>query len=48
MLTLKARYESVRRDFEIADIGFFVLRIIALSGTVGWLLVAPARCYPSR
>ena len=41
MLTLKARYESVRRDFEIADIGFFVLRIIALSGTVGWLLVAP-------
>jgi len=41
MLTLKARYDSVRRDFEIADIGFFLLRIIALSGTVGWLLVAP-------
>ena len=41
MLTLKARYESVRRDFEIADIGFFLLRIIALAGTVGWLLVAP-------
>jgi signal transduction histidine kinase len=41
MLTLKARYESVRSGFEIADIGFFLLRIIALSGTVGWLLVAP-------
>jgi len=41
MLTLKARYESVLRDFEIADIGFFLLRIIALAGTVGWLLVAP-------
>ena len=41
MPTLKARYESVRRDFEIADIGFFLLRIIALAGTVGWLLVAP-------
>jgi signal transduction histidine kinase len=41
MSTLKARYESVRRGFEISDIWFFVLRIIALSGTVGWLLVAP-------
>lgn len=41
MSTLKARYESVRSGIEIADIGFFVLRIIALSGTVGWLLVAP-------
>lgn len=41
MSTLRARYESVRSGFEIADIGFFVLRIIALSGTVGWLLVAP-------
>src|SRR5512134_1520080 len=41
MSTLKARYESVRTGFEIADVGFFVLRIIALSGTVGWLLVAP-------
>jgi signal transduction histidine kinase len=41
MSTLKARYDSVRSGFEIADIGFFVLRIIALSGTVGWLLVAP-------
>ncbi|MGE5285026.1 MAG: sensor histidine kinase [Actinomycetota bacterium] len=41
MPTLKDRYDSVRRDFEIADIGFFVLRIIALSGTVAWLLVAP-------
>ena len=41
MPTLKARYESVRRGFEIEDIGFFVLRIIALSGTIAWLLVAP-------
>ena len=41
MSTLKARYESVRSGFEIADVGFFVLRIIALAGTVGWLLVAP-------
>ncbi len=41
MSTLKARYESVRSGFEVADIGFFVLRIVALSGTVGWLLVAP-------
>lgn len=41
MSTLKTRYESVRSGFEIADVGFFFLRIIALSGTVGWLLVAP-------
>jgi signal transduction histidine kinase len=41
MSTLKARYDSVRSGFEIADIGFLVLRVIALSGTVGWLLVAP-------
>lgn len=41
MSTLKARCESVRSGFEIADIGFFVLRVIALVGTVGWLLVAP-------
>jgi len=41
MSTLKARYESVRSGLEIADIGFFVLRLIALAGTVGWLLVAP-------
>jgi signal transduction histidine kinase len=41
MSSLKARYESVRSGFEIADIGFFALRVIALAGTVGWLLVAP-------
>jgi len=41
MSTLKGRYESFRSGFEIADIGFFVLRLIALAGTVGWLLVAP-------
>ena len=41
MSALKARYESVRSGFEIADIGFFALRVVALAGTVGWLLVAP-------
>jgi len=41
MSTLRARYESVRSGFEIADAGFLVLRFIALAGTVGWLLVAP-------
>jgi len=41
MPDVKSRYEAVRSGFEVADIGFFVLRIIALSGTVGWLLVAP-------
>ncbi|HLO10250.1 MAG TPA: hypothetical protein VK303_06175, partial [Desulfobacteria bacterium] len=41
MSTLKTRYESVRSGFEIADIGFLALRVIALAGTVGWLLVAP-------
>jgi len=41
MSTLKTRYESVRSSFEIADIGFLALRVIALAGTVGWLLVAP-------
>ena len=41
MSTLKARYDSIRSGFEVADIGFFALRIIALAGTVGWLLIAP-------
>src|SRR5512145_823212 len=41
MPILKDRYESVRSGFEIADVGFLVLRVIALTGTVGWLLVAP-------
>ena len=41
MSTLKVRYEFVRTSFEIADIGFFALRIIALVGTLGWILVAP-------
>jgi len=41
MSTLKTRYDSVRSGFEIADIGFLALRVIALAGTVGWLLVAP-------
>jgi len=41
MPTLKARFESVRRGFEIADAGFLVLRVIALFGTIGWLIVAP-------
>src|SRR3970040_1994618 len=34
MSTLKARYESVRSGFEIADIGFFLLRLIALAALV--------------
>ena len=41
MPTLKARYESVRSGLEIADIGFFALRIVALAGCIAWLLVAP-------
>jgi len=41
MSILKARYELVRSGFEIADIGFLLLRLIALAGTVGWLLIAP-------
>jgi signal transduction histidine kinase len=41
MPTLKTRYESVRRGFEIADAGFLILRIVAFAGTVGWRLVAP-------
>ncbi|MGZ8473796.1 MAG: histidine kinase dimerization/phospho-acceptor domain-containing protein, partial [Candidatus Deferrimicrobiaceae bacterium] len=41
MSSLKARYETVRSGFEIADLGFFLLRLIALAGTIGWLLVAP-------
>ncbi|MFA6147057.1 MAG: ATP-binding protein [bacterium] len=41
MIPLKSRYDSIRSGFEVADIGFFALRVIALSGTVGWLLVAP-------
>ncbi len=36
MPTLKDRYDTVRREFEMADTGFFVLRIIALSGTVAF------------
>lgn len=40
MANRKSRYESVRSNIEIADIGFFVLRIVALAGTVAWLLVA--------
>lgn len=40
MADWKSRYESVRRNIEIADIGFFVLRIVALAGTLAWLLIA--------
>jgi len=41
MSTLQSRYESVRKDFEIADVGFFGLRVVALAGTIAWFLVAP-------
>ncbi len=41
MTTLSSRYESVRRDLEIADAGFCLLRIAALAGIVFWLLAAP-------
>ncbi len=40
MYRLKSRYESIRNRIEIADIGFFFLRIVALAGTVAWLVVA--------
>ena len=48
MPTLKARYESVRSGFEIADIGFFVLRIIALAGTVAGSSSPRSRGKPCR
>ncbi len=38
---LKSMYESVRSRVEMADVGFFLLRVVALAGTVAWLLVAP-------
>jgi hypothetical protein len=41
MATLKSRYETFRSGIEIADIGFFLLRIVALAGVVAWILVAP-------
>jgi signal transduction histidine kinase len=40
MAERESRYESVRKNLEIADIGFFGLRVIALGGTVAWLLAA--------
>src|SRR4030065_932449 len=40
MTTLKCRYEAVRNGVEIADVGFFLLRVVALAGAVAWLLVA--------
>lgn len=41
MSALRSRYDSVRSGFEIADAGFLALRVVALGGTVAWLLVAP-------
>ncbi len=38
---MKTRYESFRRGFEIADVGFFLLRIVAIAGTIAWILLAP-------
>ena len=40
MTTLKFRYDAVRNGVEIADVGFFLLRVVALAGAVAWLLVA--------
>jgi signal transduction histidine kinase len=40
MADRESRYESVRKNLEVADAGFFVLRVIALAGTVAWLLAA--------
>src|SRR3989304_6909987 len=40
MTTLKFRYGAVRNGVEIADVGFFLLRVVALAGAVAWLLVA--------
>ncbi|HHN65644.1 MAG TPA: sensor histidine kinase [Nitrospirae bacterium] len=37
---LKEKYRIVRSDFELADAGFLVLRIIALIGGYGWLIFA--------
>ena len=41
MTTLRSRYERIRSRIEIADVGFFLLRIVALAGVVIWILVAP-------
>lgn len=41
MAAMKSRYETFRSGIEIADIGFFLLRIVALAGVVAWILVAP-------
>lgn len=38
--TLESRWSSIRDRMEIADIGFFLLRIAALAGNFGWLLFA--------
>lgn len=35
---LKEKYKHIRAEFELADAGFLVLRIIALIGGYGWLI----------
>ncbi len=42
MSFLKSRYESIRSGAEIADIGFFLLRIVALAGAIAWLVATRA------
>lgn len=42
MSFLKSRYESIRSGAEIADIGFFLLRIVALAGAIAWLVATSA------
>jgi len=34
---LKDKWESVKRESEIADVGFLILRVIVLAGGYGWL-----------
>ncbi len=36
----ESRWNAIRDQIEIADIGFFLLRIIALAGSLGWVLFA--------
>ncbi len=41
MTTLSSRYESIRGSVEVADVGFILLRAVALAGTIAWVLAAP-------
>ena len=37
---LESRWSAIRDRIEIADVGFFLLRIAALAGSFGWVLLA--------